>query len=357
MNRDELHERLRAAADAPAPGADPAFAAALEQRLRAVHHSLPDDLPGRIPGATEPRPDAATPAPGRPWFRSPVSVTAALAVLALLAVPLLLRPPGDPALALVAAYDTQVRMPDGRRVTARPGLVLEEGAVVLTGPRGSAEAGGLVLGSGEVAVVEDGRLRRVERTAARPTAKPSPTDRPSGPAAPASPLGALPVLPGQSPRPSRPDAQASTRPAERPATQDEAAATPSPGEETAQTGKAAPDDRHPIGLATWADKRVVQLAWTEFAHPDFAFFAVLRAPYPAVPQWPLANGTEVVGHSPDAAQRQYTDDDVDYRPVYRIVALDRYGNELGRSGAVTPPFEQTPSRPEAREAGPITYTD
>jgi len=353
MKRDELHQRLRDAADSPAPGADPAFAAALEQRLRAVHHSLPN----RLPGATEPRPDAATPAPGRPWFRSPVPVAAALALLALLSVPLLLRPPVDPALALVAAYDTQVRMPDGRRLTARPGLVLEEGAVVLTGPRGRAEVGGLVLGSGEVAVVQDGRIRRVERTAARPTAKPSPTDRPTATPAPGSPLGALPVLPGQSPRPARPDAQATARPEDQPAAQDETAAQPSSGEESAQTGKAAPDDRHPIGLATWADKRVVQLAWTEFTHPDFAFFAVLRAPYPAVPQWPLENGTEVVGHSPDPAQRQYTDDEIEYRPVYRIVALDRSGNELGRSAAVTPPFEQTPSRPEARNAGPITYTD
>lgn len=357
MNRDELHQRLRAAADSPAPGADPAFAAALEQRLRAVHHSLPDDLPGRLPGATEPRPDAASPAPGRPWFRSPAPVAAALAVLALLSVPLLLRPPADPALQLVAAYDTQVTLPDGRRVTARPGLVLEEGAILLTGPRGHVEAGGLVLGSGEVAVVQDGRLHRVERTAARPTTEPSPAARPAATAAPGGPLETLPLLPAPSARPARPDPESSTRPADQSPAQDEATAKPSPGEEAAQAGKAPPDERHAIGVAAWAEKGVVRLSWTAFAHPDFALFAVLRAPYPAVPTWPTTEGTEVVGYSPDPEQRQFTDDDLDYRPVYRVVALDRSGHELGRSRAVTPAFDRAAARPMPQEAEPASATD
>lgn len=363
MNRDEMHERLRAAGESPVPGADPAFAAALEQRLRAVHHSLLH----ASPGAAEPRSDAATPVPGRPWFRSPVSVAAALALLAVLSVPLVLRGPQPSGVELVAAYDSRVTLPDGRTVVARPGLVLEEGAVVLTGPRGSVEAEGLLLGAGEVAVVQDGELQRVERSEdSRPTAKPLPSERPTR--SPAPRLAGLPALPGQSPRPARPatphDQDAEDRPSagQPPAAEDRPAATaaddPAPeGGEQPHTGKAAPDDRHQIGLATWADQHVVELVWTEFAHPDFAFFAVLRAPYPAVPQWPLADGTEVVGHSPDPSQRHYIDDEVEYRPVYRIVALDRSGNELGRSTAVTPSFEQPPSRPQADEAGPMTYAE
>jgi hypothetical protein len=360
MTRDDLHGLLRAAADSPAPGADPAFAAALEQRLRAVHHGLPD----RLPGATEPRPDAASPAPARPWFRSPLARATAVAVMAMLSLPLLLRGPSPSGVELVAAFDTHVTLPDGRTVAGRPGLVLQEGAVVLTGPRGSAEADGVRLGSGEVAVVQGGELHRVERTRRQPAPQPSAAERP--PRSPAPGIVTLPALPGQSPRPAPPadgasdDGPSAPRPTADGKPSDDAAADRAAHDvhgEQPQTGKAEPDGAHAIGLATWSDRRIVQVGWTEFGHPGFAFFAVLRAPYPAVPHWPLRDGTEVIGYSRDPDQRQFTDDDVEYRPVYRVVALDRSGNELGRSGAVTPSFEQTPSRPEARRAGPITYGD
>lgn len=357
MKRDELHDRLRAAGDTPAPGADPAFAAALEQRLRAIHHSLPD----RVPGATEPRPHAASPAPGRPWFRSPLARGAAVMVMALLAVPLFLHSPQPAGVELVAARDTHVTLPDGRNVIGRPGLILEEGAVVLTGPRGRAEADGVRLGSDEVAVVQGGELHRIERTQGKPEPQ---AQRPTR--SPAPRIVALPPLPGESPRPS-PSARGTQDPsspgrpaAESPPANDPAEDRASPDDaqgEQPRTGKAAPDERHPIGLATWVEQKVVHVGWSEFTHPDFSFFAVLRAPYPSAPQWPLAGQTEVIGYSTDPDWRQFADDDVEYRPVYRVVALDRSGNELGRSGAVTPSFDQTPSRPEPRSAGPVTYSD
>ncbi len=48
---DDVRRRLEEAGSRPTPHPDPAFADALEARLRAVHASLPADAPGAIVAA------------------------------------------------------------------------------------------------------------------------------------------------------------------------------------------------------------------------------------------------------------------------------------------------------------------
>ena len=62
-------------------------------------------------------------------------------------------------LELSAAKDTVVELPDGSEVRGEPGLRLPEGAVVKTGPNGSATFGNVDLGPGQIATVKSGTVR------------------------------------------------------------------------------------------------------------------------------------------------------------------------------------------------------
>ncbi|HWH32856.1 MAG TPA: hypothetical protein VNU01_09320 [Egibacteraceae bacterium] len=322
-----------------APRPDDAFTDALEQRLRAVHATLP--AAGHEAGATTHPPAAA----GRAWWRSPVPVAAGLVLLLTISFGAVLNRPAG--VELAAAYDATVTLPDGRLVQARPGQRLAEGAVVLTGPNGHLLAGGVRLGPGEMAVVRDHRLQPVHE--AQPERR-----HPAAPAEPPRrrPIAVVPSLPAM-PRPGSPEPRP-TRPQQPPSAQPEPGPTadprrppgdePAPGEPGVHAGRQEPDAQHAMGLAATADEGRVFLSWTEFRDPRFAFFVILRASETA-PTWPPSEGTELVGRSADPERRGFADGAPPRGAVYRVVAVDQDGRELARSGAVAPaPMEASGGR-------------
>lgn len=332
MSPDDMRRRLEETGRSAAPPPDPAFAQALEDRLRAVHATL------RADDAAQAARRSGRGVPMRAWWRSPVPVAAAMALAVAVSLGVLLRPPAG--VELATAFDATVTLPDGSSVPAEAGQRLREGAVVLTGPRGRVVWEGLLLGPGEMAVVRDGRLERVAQARPLPPgdgAQPAPPPRPGVPS--------LPAFPQMDPRPapSRPGGRPQAPPPPPAYREPEAADQPSPGpgaDSAVVEDHAEPDADHAIGVAVKADFHAsggrAMVVWTHFDHPEFAFFVVLRAPYPSAPSWPPADRAEVVARSDDPEHRQFADGDVPYRPVYRVVALDRQGRELARSAAVTP---------------------
>lgn len=373
-SRIDVQADLEAAGRRPTPAVDAHFADALEQRLRAVHATGANTTEASVGAQTEPV--AVT---HRPWLRSPIAVAAAAIVIITVAFSANLRQPTTPGLEFASALDTTVTLPDGSFVTARPGLILQEGAVVLTGPQGHAVIAGVRLGPQEMGVVRGARLERIERSPHRPPTQEqgsdgrrvsmdppneSPRPRPS-PVRPGNgvtlpQIGQQPVRPSPAtPRPQPSDGAPTTKPSpdgERPTVRP----SPSPAETASGDtsfdadrpveGHAAPDDRHALGLAAKGAPGSVGLLWTAFKHPAYAFTVVLRAPWGQTPQWPLAGDTQIIGRGSDPERRQFEDRNPGpTRPVYRIVILDREGRELGRSRAVTP---GAPDRPTTTEPSP-----
>jgi hypothetical protein len=76
---------------------------------------------------------------------------------------------------LVSAHDTTVILPNGRSVEGKVGLELPDGALVQTGPAGSATAGGVEIGPGAQATVNDGQVETTLPTVTVPTLPTVPT--------------------------------------------------------------------------------------------------------------------------------------------------------------------------------------
>jgi hypothetical protein len=170
---DDLIARLHDLASEPAPGPDPQFAAALEDRLRAAAGQLAQPAgPTRRPGTRRPvhaagsPGSAGSPGPRRPVhaaLRRPVLLAGLAAVAAAAVVAIMARPAGlaHPRVQLAAAIDTQVIGPDGRVGEAAPGAVIADGSIVRTGPSGQTRAGGVIIGPNLAALAVDGKLRTV----------------------------------------------------------------------------------------------------------------------------------------------------------------------------------------------------
>lgn len=332
MRRDELTRRLDEAGGRAAPPADAAFADALEARLRSVHAGLD----ARDAASAHPH---AGPAPVRAWWRSPVPVAAAAALL--LVVSLGVVATQQRAVTLAAAFDAVVVYPDGRTVRAHPGLELQEGAVVRTGAAGHVLADGVRLGPGESAVVTaDGDLRRVPQpppkaAPATPRAPAPRTPQKPSPAAEPSRVPALPPVEVVS-TPREPSQPERTPPPREGATERDA---PSTGEDDAVAeDQAEPDASHQLGLTARQSDRAVLLGWTATDHPHFGLYVVLRAPYPQAPEWPVREGsaTRMIGRTVERDHVSFMDGEPLERGVYRVVALDDWGREIGRSHAVSP---------------------
>jgi len=73
---------------------------------------------------------------------------------------------------LTDAVDTTVKLPNGEVVQGEEGLLLPDGAVVRTGPDGTAAAGGVEIGPGQQATVEDGKLLPPVTAPTSPTVPP-----------------------------------------------------------------------------------------------------------------------------------------------------------------------------------------
>jgi hypothetical protein len=159
-SRRELRAMLRAAGARPVPALTPEFVAFAE------------------PHGAVPRP-AVELEPRRRSRRPALVMGAAAATLSLVLVGALTEIVGGPAaeaqIQLVTAIDTVVVLPGGSTVDGTRGLALPNGAVVRTGPLGRASAGGVDLGPGDEAVVENGRLVQTATTEAAPTVPATPS--------------------------------------------------------------------------------------------------------------------------------------------------------------------------------------
>lgn len=370
MNREEVQRRLDEAGRRPVPPTRAHFADSLETRLRAVVSTA---------GAPTIPPPHGAPTT-RPWWRSPAAYAAASILVLLLAVGSVtqLVPPRTDDLRLTAAVDAVVTLADGTEVPAHAGLVLSDGAVVRTGSAGHVEVGGTTIGPRTTAVVRSGRLETVREDAAADS--PPPSERP-GPVLAVPDVGGLLEGPDRNAeRPvGRPSQQPSgqgetstedaatgpptTRPGDRPANPDGLAedSADNPGERSATsapTDQSAPersmpamsevDDAHAISLGAMALHEHgldgYGITWSEFRHPEFFAFVLLRAEEPGQPEWPAGQGTRLRYRTRDPEARRFLDQDHSTSgPVYRVIAVDAAGNELARSRAVAPSTEDTAS--------------
>ena len=262
---DDLRRRLEAAGRRPVPGPDQAFADGLETRLLAVAASLPPS--------------------GPPPRRSRLRLLLGATLLAGAAVALVIaigagadRPIAPPD--LEAPVNTEVALVDGTVLEDPDGLRLPEGAVISVGEGGSARVGDTLLRPGDMATVEQGRLR-VEHgqpvgsgTSGRatPTPTPTPSRRPS--------LGAT-RTPRPTPTPSRtatPDpihSSPSPTPPRVPATQ---APTPVPARTPVPTRSPSPATNLPTATPTASPTIVRPRLRARFVAPDG-----LRVTWTAVP--------------------------------------------------------------------------
>ena len=271
---DDLRRWLEAAGRRPVPDPDQAFVDGLETRLLAVAASLPPAVP---------------PPPRSIRFRLLVGGT----LLAGAAVALVIaigagadRPISPPD--LEAPVNTEVALVDGTILEDPDGLRLPEGAVVSVGEGGSARVGDTLLRPGDVATVEQGRIR-VEHgqpvgsvTSGRPT--PTPTPSPSGRPSPSSTRTAGPTpTPSQHPvaTPSRTATPAPTHssptatPTRTPATQ---APTPAPARTPAPTRSPPPPTILPTAAPTGSPKIIRPRLGARFVVPDG-----IRVTWTAVP--------------------------------------------------------------------------
>ncbi len=233
--RNDVEAMLRQAGAQDAPAPDPAFADALETRLRAVHQTLAAAPAAPAAQAPERRPRRGGLVPtGRELLArlGTVAVTLAVVAAVLVAGPWRLAPvtPATPAPAaqLDDAVNVAVTLPDGTVLEDPDGLILPLGAVVSVGPGGSARIGDEILRPGDSAVVEQGHVTVTRASGPPPTSSP----RLSSPTATAS------AQPSTSPAPTGTAVDDGTGPG--------ASATPVPSEASpSQTTTVTPRSTQP----------------------------------------------------------------------------------------------------------------
>lgn len=191
--RNDVEDLLREAGTQDMPAPDPAFADALETRLRAVHQTL--TAAPAVPASQAPerrsRRGGLVPT-GRELLArlGTVAVTLAVVAVVLVAGPWRLTPvtPATPAPAaqLDDAVNVAVTLPDGTVLEDPDGLILPLGAVVSVGPGGSARIGDEILRPGDSAVVEQGHVTVTRASGQPPTTEPRPSPSASGGGAQAS---------------------------------------------------------------------------------------------------------------------------------------------------------------------------
>jgi hypothetical protein len=155
VSRSDVEATLQRAGSRPAPKPTAAFVAGLEARLM----SSADAVPGPVVAVA----DAS---PSRSHARIPHLVPVLSAVAAAVAAVVLagalsgwFAGGGSENPTLVSAHDTTVVLPSGRSVEGKVGLELPDGALVQTGPDGSATAGGVEIGPDTQATVNNGQVQ------------------------------------------------------------------------------------------------------------------------------------------------------------------------------------------------------
>jgi hypothetical protein len=253
---------------------------------------------------------------------------------------------------LVAPVNTEVALVDGTVLENPDGLRLPEGAVVRVGEGGSARIGDTVLRPGDVATVEEGRLR-VEHgqpvgsvTSASPAQGGAPgagssrSPSPGGSRSPA-PRAKPSPSPARTPRatPARTATPAPTRPVPTPAPS-RPAPTPAPTP-TAPTPTAtpfpSPSDSiiRPLLRARFVAPASIRVTWT--AVPDASSYVLVATGSRVAPApWPQYPGDRVIGEYPIPPETplrfRVPDGIVEVRLL--VVALAPDGSVISRSRVV-----------------------
>lgn len=329
----DTRRRLEEAGRRPAPEPDPAFADALESRLRAVSASLP------------PEPPRPVHRPGRMarWWPAVAGIT--LVALALVVATARDGPVPDPARELVAPVNVEVALADGTVLEDPDGLVLPDGAVVRVGAGGSARIGDLVLRPGDVATVSGGRLHVAHGQVAvevptgatpPPTATHGTTGGPSDPPASPAPTARPSASPGPTPTrdPVSPSPSGSARTGAPPSV------TPTP------TPTPTPAILPPRLRARAVGESRVAVTWTATWRAHSYVLLVTGSRQGSAPD-PVYPGSRILGEfarPPETPLRfRVPDGVVEVRLM--VVALRRDGTELRRSLVVTVALDTAAATP------------
>ncbi len=328
---------LEEAGRRPAPPPDPAFAERLEARLLAVARS---DVPAPVPGDRPPR--------RRPvgWLVLAGATVAALVV----AVAVVMWRPGDTRRTELAdAVNVEVALQDGTLLQDPDGLALPEGAVVTVGDGGFARIGDTVLRPGDVATIEQGRLRveHDQSVGVLPATTSTTSPRPASSRSPAptrsqkSPTGSSKPRQTATPRPTNAPVRTpapTPPPTPRPTPEPTPTSAPPTSEPTpSPTAQPTTLTRRPRlrAHANPAGDRVV-LRWTATRRAASYLLIVTRsrAGAPPDPQYPGSGAFRQFAAAPDRWIRFRVLDPVVEVKVM-VVALGRYGHEVSRSRIVT----------------------
>jgi len=316
VSRDP-RSKLQQAGARHAPQPDPAFADALEARLRAVPTSMPPAPPVMsVSGGAKPSDRIWR----RVWVRPlAAGIVVAALVLAAVAQGGLAPQYSVPPLELTAAVNVTVQLADGTTVQNPEDMVLPEGAIVTVGAGGSARIGNVTVNPGEVAVVHGGRAQ-VERPKQGTASTALATPLHGSPGAP--PSGAIgSTQPGATPDPSAPAGSMAPAPSASPAPAPSASPAASPAPIVAALLQA-----HLAGAHT------IAIDWTRTAGAKSYVLVMTRsnvgpAPRPAYP------GSRILGtfSRPPAAPVQFVLASGVIQVKLMVVALDKNGHELARS--------------------------
>lgn len=289
MDDDELHEALCALGSGEQPEPDATFAGTLEERLRLLHSTV-----DRVP------------APSIPTRQRARWAVAAAVVIAVAFAATLSQRVSEPTTRLTSAIDTSLVLPDGSIVVAVAGTDLPEGALLITGPRGSAVVDGVSIPRNSQAIIRDGMAVSVSTIV---TAPPSPSPSPSPPAV--------------SPRPTSPGTVTTAAPTIPPASQ--------PAKASTTTAPAS--EPEPMELVARREQvRTVALRWSTYREPDFERYVLMRT----TSGGDKRDATMIVFTTEDPGVITFRDqlpDGAD-RAAYRVLALDNAGRVVGASPLV-----------------------
>lgn len=324
---DDVSRRLEEAGRRPVPSPDPAFAGALEVRLRAAVTDSPTAAPSPI---------AEVPVrPGRAGVgRWVAAVGFAAIVVAVLGLGL--AGPDRPPRADLALEGTNVEviLANGTVLEDPEGLLLPEGAVVRVGDGGFARIGETVLGPGDVATVgRAGDLEVVRPSPIGVIADPSPSGTPP----PAATTGAPVASPSGQPRPT-PMQSPVPESTNTPTVPSEATLPPAASAAAVATPRPTPTPTivRPRLRADLVDGPRIAVRWTEtWSAARYVLVATVSWSGPAAD--PVYPGSRIIGEfavPPSRAFRVRVPDGV-VEVRLMVVALREDGRVLRRSRIVT----------------------
>lgn len=287
MDDDELHEALCALGSGGPPEPDATFADTLEERLRLLH--------GTVDGAS---------APSIPTRRRALWGVAAAVVIAVAFAATITQRVSEPTTRLTSAIDTSLVLPDGSIVAAVAGTELPEGALLITGPRGSAIVAGVSIPGNSQAIIRDGT------------------------AVPVSTIVTIPPAPSPAPHPvSPPPTSPSTVTTAAPTTRAESP----PAKPSTTTAPASQPEQMEL-VARREQVRAVALRWSTYRGPNFERYVLLRT----TGDGDKRDATTIVFTTEDRGVVAFSDQlpEGTDRAAYRVLALDDAGRVVGASPLV-----------------------